>query len=395
MNIFKRIYCRIYQKILFIAMHFIYIKIPKTYSSIDDLKDILSSYKYKKPLFIMTKHATRDEKVLNTINSCKNLNYEFAIYSDVSSDPTFSDIEKLYLFYIENKCDCIIAIGGGSVLDIAKALGCKITHPNKTMNSFKGLLKVKKKIPFIIAIPTTAGTGSEATVASVITDDSNNDKFAINDPHLIPDNAILDSSLLSTLPKDMISTTGIDALTHAIESYIGKSNTKLSEKYALNSIKLIMNNIYQFYINSDDSLARENMLQASFYAGVAFTRGYVGYIHALAHSIGGKYHLSHGYCISILLLPVLREYKSAIDKRISNIVDYVYSDNNIKNKKEYFLSQIEKLEKKMSIPTAFNCIKEEDIPSLIDHALKEANPLYPVPKELGYKELEEIIREVK
>ncbi len=396
MGIFNTIYSRSVQLVLKMAMPFIKIRIPQTHSDLFDVVDIIKKENLKHPLIVSGNHVSKHHKIQKLFSKLKETNIEFSLFTDVKSDPTFENIEQIYEFYKNNSCDSIISIGGGSIIDASKALGCKITSPNKKLSSFKGILKVKKDIPFLIACPTTAGTGSEATIASVVVDEKTNDKFAINDPHLVPDIAILDNTLLDSLPKDTISITGIDALSHAVEAYIGRSNSKLTREKALDAIKLIDENLVKFYNDPTDSEARNNMLIASYEAGISFTRAYVGYVHALAHAIGGLYHLPHGYCIAILMPYILETYGSSIYKSTAKINDQLsLSDKEAVDEEKClaFIDWIKELNKKLNIPETFeNKIKEDDYLKLAIHAFKEANPLYPVPKILNIKKLVEIIK---
>ncbi len=396
MNLFQSMYCRTYQGILRFAMHFIKIRIPETHSSLMDVPEIIKANKLCHPIIVSGKHVSKKVRVLSLLSKLKEDNIPYSLYTDIGSDPTFSEIRSLYDFYKDEGCDSIIAIGGGSIIDASKALGCKIVKPNKNLSYFKGLLKVGQRLPFFIAIPTTAGTGSEATLASVITNESNGDKFAINDPNLVPNVCVLDSSLLDSLPQKVIAETGMDALCHAIEAYIGKSNTKLTREYALKSISLIHDNLFSFYICSGNDVIRQNMLDASYYAGISFTRAYVGYVHALAHAIGGMYHLPHGYCIAILLPHVLRAYKTSISKPFAEINDSLHLSNPNAIDEEKMIAMIHwinDLRDSLKIPSTFQGkIRKEDYTKLAKHANREANPLYPVPKLFSRKKLEEIIR---
>lgn len=263
----------------------------------------------------------------------------------------------------------------------------------------KGNLKVFKKIPPLYAIPTTSGTGSEVTLAAVITDPKNQEKYPINDPNLIPKYVIFDPELTVNLPKETTATTGMDALTHAIEAYIGKSNTKQTKKDAIEAVKLIFDYLLRAYNDGTDIEARAKMQHGAYLAGRAFTRAYVGYVHAIAHALGGFYGVPHGLANSVLLPKVLKKYGKSAYKKLSELADAVGLDGNTREEKaNNFIKAIEELNAKMNIPTKL-CgkwtIKDEDIDGMAKHAYKEANPLYPVPKIFGHKELIELIKEVQ
>jgi alcohol dehydrogenase class IV len=259
----------------------------------------------------------------------------------------------------------------------------------------KGILKINKKIPTLIAIPTTAGTGSETTVAAVITDTETHFKYPINSFPLIPSYAILDPEVTYSLPKSLTSTTGIDALTHAVEAYIGRSTSKETRRLSKEACKLIFENILVAYNNPNDKDARTNMLIAAHKAGIAFTKSYVGYVHAVAHSLGGKYNVPHGLANSVILPYVLELYGKKIYKKLYQLSIYCGLANKKESYKDAankFIEAIKKLNIDMNIPNKILGIKEEDIIELAKKADKEANPLYPVPVLMNAKELEKIYK---
>ena len=195
--------------------------------------------------------------------------------------------------YLDNGCEAVIAFGGGSPMDCAKALCARIARPKRSLLQMKGLLKVGRATPLLIAVPTTAGSGSETTLAAVITDEKSHHKYVINDFALIPSYAVLDPAVTATLPKAVAAATGMDALTHAVEAFIGRSTTKETRADALKAVKLIFQYL-ETACEKGEEEARAQMLYASYLAGKAFTRSYVGYVHAVAHSLGGAYGTPHG-----------------------------------------------------------------------------------------------------
>lgn len=282
-------------------------------------------------------------------------------------------------------------------MDLAKAVGVSIARPKTPLIKLRGILKVHAKLPTIIAIPTTAGTGSETTLAAVLVDEKTNTKFSINDFPLIPSYAILDSQTVHTLPPYIAAATGIDALTHAVESYIGGSTIRQTRKDALKAIRLIYENI-DGIVNHTDKKSEKAMLLASHLAGRSFTRSYVGYVHAISHSLSGRYNLPHGETNAILLPLILRRYGDSISKKLAEIAVYIGLGTIDEDKKilaERFIKSIENMNRKYNIPSKITCIRPEDIPALAGHADKEANPLYPVPVLWNAKELEKIYEEVR
>lgn len=278
-------------------------------------------------------------------------------------------------------------------MDCAKVVGARAVCPNKPLHKMAGLIKICKRIPLLIAVPTTAGTGSETTVASVIVDSKTHHKYVINDFCLIPRYAVLDARITVGLPKSLTSTTGMDALTHAVEVYVGKSMTKASKTAAQKAVKLIFENLEKAYADGKDLEARKNMLYASYLAGTAFTKSYVGYVHAVAHTLGGKYGVAHGLANAVLLPKVLRAYGSSVTKPLSElakIIGLAGEGSTDEAAAEMFISHIEGMNERMQIPTRLDCICKDDIPSMAKLADKEANPLYPVPALWGAKELEDL-----
>lgn len=276
-------------------------------------------------------------------------------------------------------------------MDCAKATGARIAKPNQPLSKMKGILKVHKRLPLLIAIPTTAGTGSETTLAAVITDAETRHKYAVNDFPLIPRYAVLDPKVTLSLPPAITASTGLDALTHAVEAYIGNSTTYGTRKDALLAVRLIFENLDTVYKDGSNLDARRNMLHASFYAGCAFTKSYVGYAHAVAHSLGGEYNVPHGYANAVILPMVLEAYGSKIYKKLyklaleANVAD---PQDSYEEGARKFIRSIKDMKLRFQIGNTIPEIREEDIPKLAHYADKEANPLYPVPVLMNAKELE-------
>jgi len=259
-------------------------------------------------------------------------------------------------------------------------------------------LHVHKHMPFFIAIPTTAGTGSETTLAAVIVNEETHHKYAINDPHLIPNYAIFDPKLLINLPQKVTSTTGMDALTHAVEAYIGHSNTRKTKRCAKEAVKLIHEHLYESYVNGQSYEHRMGMQKAAFKAGVAFTRAYVGYVHAIAHSLGGKYNVPHGLANAIILPYVLDAFGKKAYRKLAELSDVISlceksASNEVKAKA--FISWIRKMNADMNIPDKFDIEYDEvAVNEMAANAIKEGNPLYPVPKEFNLEDFKKIYRQV-
>lgn len=398
MNIFKKFYCRTYQGVFRMMLPILPYRQPKPLANCQDIVYTLQDHKIASVLLVTDKSIRGLGLTQELEGAIKENKIAITVFDTTVPNPTTENVDEALKLYKENGCQAIIAFGGGSAMDCAKATGARVARPKKTLGQMKGVLKVGKPIPLLIAVPTTAGTGSETTLAAVITDSETRHKYAINDFPLIPKYAALIPELTLGLPPKLTATTGMDALTHAIEAYIGRSTTKETRKRALQATKAIFENIEIAYRDGKNLKARRNMLNASYSAGLAFTISYVGYVHAIAHSLGGKYNIPHGLANAIILPYVLKKYGNKVNKKLWKMGVYAgLFDQNTSYEKgaKLFIEKIEKLNKNMNIGTQIPEIQEEDIPELAKTAEKEGNPLYPVPVLWNAKKLEEIYREVK
>ncbi len=398
MNLFKKFYCRTFQTIFKLALPILPYREPKILKNNDEVIEILKLNKITSVLLVTDKGIRGLNLTQELENKVAENGIKVRVYDGVVANPTTDNVAEALKIYNDNNCQAIIAFGGGSAMDCAKATGARVAKPKKSLAKMKGILKVGRKLPLLIAVPTTAGTGSETTLASVITDSETRHKYAINDFPLIPRYALLDAKLTIGLPPHITSTTGMDALTHAIEAYIGRSTTKQTRTCALYAVKTIFENLEECYNNPTNIEAREKMLLASYNAGVAFTKSYVGYVHAVAHSLGGKYNVPHGLANAVILPYVLRKFGRKIYKKLWEMGVHAGLFDSTTSKEvgaKIFIEHIESMNKAMNIPTKIDDIVESDIPSLAITAEHEANPLYPVPVLYTAEELEQIYREVK
>lgn len=398
MNKFYSFSCRLYQRALYLASFFLHFHEPKLLSGLDcslELPKLIKKQGQLHPLLITDKGLYDLGLTKKISEAFLKENVSLSIFPGAVPNPTFECVDEAYEVYENDNCDCVIALGGGSSMDAGKALLIRIAYPNRQLSKFKGILKVHRKLRPLYAIPTTAGTGSEATLAAVLVDKTNKDKFQIDDPKLIPSYAILDPSYLTALPRKVIASTGMDALTHAVESYIGRSSTKKSKAYALQATSLIFENLEKFYEEPSNGIYASNMQLASYKAGVSFSRAYVGYVHALAHSLGGFYNVPHGLANAVLLPIVLEAYGKAAYKPLSELAKAAGLKGESKEKlAKAFIEEIRLLNARMGIPNILNVSLEQgDLRKLALHADKEGNPFYPVPKEFNVDELESILKE--
>ena len=398
MNFFKRFYCRTFQTAFKIALPLLPYREPQIIKTDEDVVSVLKGNNIDSVLLV-TDHCIRGLGLTNSLEKTISDNgIKISIYDSVVPNPTTDNVFESLNIYKQNNCQAIIAFGGGSVMDCAKATGARVVKPKKNLSQMKGILKVRKRLPLLIAVPTTAGTGSETTLAAVITDSQTRHKYAINDFPLIPKYALLNARLTVGLPPHITSTTGMDALTHAVEAYIGRSTTKQTRNCALYAVKTIYENLLECYNNPANLKARENMLLASYNAGLAFTKSYVGYVHSIAHSLGGKYNVPHGLANAIILPYVLRKYGRKIYKKLWEMGVYAgMFEKSISYEvgAKIFIETVEEMNRLMNIGTQIVQIEDKDISVLAQTAEHEANPLYPVPVLFTAEQLEQIYYEVK
>ncbi|HNZ83571.1 MAG: iron-containing alcohol dehydrogenase [Sedimentibacter sp.] len=395
------VFCRIYQFIMKISANFMPFRVPELLEGENSLKKLPGTIKEKgisNVLIVTGSHISSMGLINNLLEGLNEKNIKYAIYNKTTPNPTIDNIEEALLVYKQNKCEGIVAFGGGSPMDCAKGIAARVARPNKTIPQMKGLLKVHKRIPFLFAVPTTAGTGSETTVAAVVRDSTTNEKYSITDMSLIPHVAVLDPALTLNLPPHITASTGMDALCHAVEAYIGRSNTKDTYAYARKAIKLIFDNLYEAYSNGSNIEARAKMQKASFYAGLAFTRAYVGYVHAIAHTLGGFYSMPHGLANAVIMPYVFEFYGNNAGKALAELADLIEIgeiNDSQEEKTGKFIDAIKNLNKSMDIPDKISGIKEEDIPTMAQRAFKEANPLYPVPRIMTKEDIISIYYKIK
>ncbi len=274
---------------------------------ISEVVDCCRELGIEKPLLVTDKFLCGTESFKKTLENLKDLKLDPKVWENVIPDPTDVSISEGAEAYLDRDCDGLIAFGGGSSMDSAKALGVLVYHGESDVRKFIGANATPLKgIPPLICIPTTAGTGSEVTKVSVITDTSISRKTPILDPILYPKIAILDPNLTITMPSQLTAATGMDALSHAIECFTSTlRRNPLSDALALDAIKLVSENLRGAVFNGEDITKRTNMSLASLMAGIAFDNAGVHLGHAIGHMLGTKYHISHGIGCALLLPEIL------------------------------------------------------------------------------------------
>lgn len=391
MNPVAKLGCRGVQLIFRIAQPFLPYREPMRLEQVADAVRILK-LKNCDCVLLVTDQGLRSCGATAALeNALAQQNIRCIVYDKTCANPTVCNVEEARTLYLQEGCKCLIALGGGSSMDCAKAVGARIVYPKRTVNQLKGLLRVWRRLPDLIAIPTTAGTGSEVTITAVITDSRRRHKYTMNNFTMIPHYAVLDPAVTYTLPPHLTATTGMDALTHAVEAYIGGSTNSETRQLALEATKLIFENIETAYSDGKNHQARANMLQAAYKAGVAFSKSYVGYIHAVAHSLGGQYNIPHGLANAVLMPIVLEYYGAAVHNKLYELsvaAGVAAEGDDPAYAAECFIRAIRGLNERLGIPVTLPGICPDDIPVMAKHAAREANPLYPVPVLMNAKELE-------
>lgn len=369
---------------------------PTLFSGADsslEICDAISQLGVKK-LLIVTDEVLVSIGLLDGItNRLTDVGVKFVIYDKILPDPTYTQAEDGLKILRKNNCDAVLAIGGGSPIDASKAIAALATN-NKPIKKMAGLFKLRRApLPFF-AIPTTAGTGSEVTIVSVLSDPITHQKTPIIDPKLVPMMAALDGKLMRGLPPTVTAATGMDALTHAIESYISVNATSDTEAYSIAATKLIMQNLGTAVKDGNNIEARQNMAMASYYAGLAFTKASVGYVHAIAHNFGALYQTPHGLANSIVLPHVLDYSKDQITDRLADLAIASGLKKGSESKQQLankFIKQIRTMLSEFNIPSQLDALKQEDVPKIAKLALEEAHMNYPVPKYMDQKTCESLI----
>lgn len=346
-----------------------------------------------KVLVVTDAHLVKLGLLDNILKALTDGGVEYVVYDGVLPDPTIDQVEAGVSMMKRDGCESVLAIGGGSAMDCGKIIAAMMTN-KRPINKLTGIFKLRATPLPIFAIPTTAGTGSEVTIAAVISDPVNKAKNPIIDPRLAPMLAALDPELMTGLPPHITAATGMDALTHAVESYLSVNATVETDLHAVAAVRLIMENLPKAYAKGDDLVARENMALASYYAGLAFTKAGVGYVHAIAHNFGAYYHTPHGLANAIVLPHILDYSKDAVLPRMAYLAEICGLKKGGESDialADAFIAHVRKLAGDMGIPERLDALQASDIPAITKAALKEAHYTYSVPKYMDKETCEHLI----
>ena len=363
--------------------------------SICKLADLMIAGGQSKPLLVTDSFLLQNNKLDGLFNHLQAHGCEVTTFNGSIPNPTFAEVEAGLELSRSNQCDSVLAVGGGSVIDVAKVIAGASTN-HRSLNKLAGILKLKKApLPFYVA-PTTSGTGSEVTNVAVIADTKTHKKQFFVDPKYIPIAAALDPELLKTLPAHMTAAVGMDALTHAIEAYTSRNNFTDTDRDAAMAIKLLFNYLPLAYANGNDLQAREMVAQAAFLAGYAFTKSSLGYVHAISHQVSAHYDTPHGLANAVILPRVMRFNKPACAKRYAQLEVMLGGQASVDEYglAERFTRRVDQLAEQIDIPVNLPALQEKDFPKITKDALSEAWRSYAVPKVMRRKDVEAILHSV-
>lgn len=397
MNPIRKLYCRTFQGVFRALLPILPYRKQKVYDSVACIPEILQA-KQKKSVLLVVDGAVYRLGLTQTLEQLLTENHiTYAVYQQNTPNPTIDDVDNALATYHRCSAQAIIAIGGGSAMDCAKITGARVVRPGLSVERMEGILKILHPLPLFIAVPTTAGTGSETTIAAVITDAKTHHKYPICDFPLAPAAAVLETEMTLGLPPFVTATTGLDALTHAVEAYIGRSADKLTRQRSEKAVSLIYRYLRRAVQNGQDREARQGMLRAAYLAGGAFSRSYVGYIHGIAHSLGGQYGIAHGLANAVILPQFLEIYGTACERKLGKLArasGVAAQDTSDSSATRAFIDWIYSMNEEFGLPKSFKEIREADISVMAAHADKECNPLYPVPVLMDKAELESVYRKL-
>ncbi|HHF3111576.1 TPA: iron-containing alcohol dehydrogenase [Vibrio diabolicus] len=361
--------------------------------SVNELLESMTELGFKRVLLVTDEGLVQVGIVDKVLKAAAQLDLQLDVFSKVQPDPTYDQVESGLEAYHRFHCEGILALGGGSAMDCAKVIAAKVTN-KRPIKKLAGLLKVWRMPAPLFAIPTTAGTGSEVTIAAVVSDPSLHIKTPLMDPKLVPLMAALDANLMIGLPPKITADTGVDALTHAIEAYVSRNATQETRAYSVAAIKLIFKHLPRVVAQGDDVEARHKMAMASYYAGLAFTKASLGYVHAFAHTFGAKYGIPHGMANGLALLPVLRFSLSEIEPQLRKLDALTAEGQSGEASAQHFLTHVESLFASIDIKQTSALIQREDADALVDLILKEAHWNYPVPKFMSREECTQLLLDI-
>lgn len=359
-------------------------------NSLNEIPNYIKENRLKRALIVTDKVLVQVGLVDKVTKILVEKDIEYVIYNGTKPNPTVKNVNDGLNMLKEHECDFVISVGGGSPHDCAKGIALLATNGGE-IKDYEGVNKSAKPQLPLISINTTAGTASEMTIFSIITDEDRHIKMALVDKHMTPVMSVNDPVLMEAMPKSLTSATGMDALTHSIEAYVSINATPITDACAEKSIELISNYLKRAVENGSDMEAREKMAYAEFLAGMAFNNASLGYVHAMAHQLGGFYDLPHGVCNAVLL-PHVQEFNAKVSaqrlKKVASLMGVDVSSMTDEQGANACIEAIKDLSKSIGIPSGLNELgaKEEDFNILAENALKDAcgltNPIKATHEEI-------------
>lgn len=366
--------------------------------SIAKIKEIVTKEKASK-LVVFSDEGIKATGLLHLLTSqLDETETEYRVFTDCKPEPTYGQVEDVVNMVQEYDCDLIIGIGGGSVMDAAK-LASVLKGADYTIRDLLEDPSKARKMVKTVMIPSTCGTGSEATCNAIVAIPEESSKKGIVNDNMIPDYVILDAQMIAKLPKHIVAATGVDALAHAVECYTSKKATPFSDGYALTAAKLIFGNIREAYQNPDNMEAKNNMMIGAYYGGVAITASGTTAVHALSYPLGGKYHIAHGVSNAILFAHVMEFNKDACEERLAQICDAIqpaYATKSMGEKAQYVIEQIADIVKVTNIPTDLTQygVTMDDLDFLVTAGSQQQRLLVNNRKELSLDDIRKIYLKV-
>ncbi|MCZ7530845.1 MAG: iron-containing alcohol dehydrogenase [Acidimicrobiia bacterium] len=395
--LFERFLHAAYIAIARIAAKLLPDRIPVTFAGSDAVAELCASIGHqgvRRALVVSDAGLVEIGIVGRITEELTEAGVEWTVYSEVEPDPTFPQVETGLQVYEAEGCDAVVGVGGGSSMDAAKMIAALATNGGP-LSKLEGKLRVRKAPAPLFAVPTTAGTGSEVTVAAVVSDAETHEKKFFLDPKLLPDMAALDPGLTTGLPAPITAATGMDALTHAVESFVSRASTKQTKDYAKMAVRLIFENLPKAFADGSDLAARQGMLLASYYAGLAFTRSSLGNVHAIAHNLGAAYGTPHGLANATALPHVLDFSKDDAQEQLARLAEVIgLSGDSDVEKAQQFIDAVRDLMATLEIPYELEALQNEDITSIARRARAEAFLDYPVPRFMSQSECEGLLQQM-
>lgn len=372
---------------------------PKVYQGPGSSSQLLEHIQQQESgcVLLVTDSGLRQLGVLDTVLAQLDLlKIRYQIFDQITPDPTNDQIEAGYQALQAADASALLAIGGGSVIDAAKLIGARAKN-QKSVLKMTGLLRVWRGMLPVYAIPTTAGTGSEATIAAVVSDPEQQRKLPLIDVRLLPKAAALDAKLMTGLPASITASTGMDALTHAIEAYLSRNATRQTDQQALMAAQAIFKYLPNAFAEGQDLEARQQMATAAHLAGKAFTVAGVGYIHAIAHNFGARYHVPHGLANAMVMPYVLEFSKPACLSRMATLARHcdiasVLSPDLLAA--DALIAHIRAMNQAFQIPATLQALQQTDIPAIAKAARAEARFTYAVPRYISQQQAEQLIAQL-